>query len=82
MQTYGVTVYHKLDDHCHISCEFYDEHQNGAPNADNPNVASGTPFSILNFNQPGLARCTTPAAIRCNAYAIGTVAYISYSWTR
>jgi hypothetical protein len=82
LQWYGVTYYHKFNDHWHISTEFYDEHENGVPNINNPNVASGaytTPFSQLNFNQPGLAHCSNATVLRCNAYAIGAVAYINYS---
>jgi hypothetical protein len=81
-----MTYYHKFDDHWHISTEFYDEHENGVPNLNNPSIAAGlangtitTPFSILNFNQPGMAHCASATAIRCNAYAIGAVAYINYS---
>jgi hypothetical protein len=86
LQWYGVTYYHKFDDHWHLSWEFYDEHQNGVPNINNPTIASGlaagtisTPFSQLNFNQPGLAHCASYTVVRCNAYAIGSVAYLNYS---
>jgi hypothetical protein len=86
LQWYGFTYYHKFNDHWHISYEFYDEHQNGVPNLNNPAVVAGlaagtttTPFSQFNFNQPNMAHCSTSAAVRCNAYAIGTVAYINYS---
>ena len=82
LQWYGFTYYHKWNDRWHISFEFYDEHQNGVPNIDNPNVASGaytTPFSQLNFHQPGMARCSNATVLRCNAYAIGAVAYLNYS---
>ena len=86
LQWYGVTYYHKFDEHWHISFEAYDEHENGVPNLNNPSIAAGlangtitTPFSILNFNQPGMAHCASATAIRCNAYAIGAVAYINYS---
>jgi hypothetical protein len=86
LQWYGFTYYHKFDDHWHISFEFYDEHQNGVPNINNPAIVSGlaagtttTPFSQLNFNQPGLAHCASASVLRCNAYAIGAVSYINYS---
>jgi hypothetical protein len=83
LQWYGVTYYHKWNDHWHISFEFYDEHQNGVPNANNPNVASGaytTPFSSLNpATTPYLAHCSNPNALRCNAFAIGSVFYLNYS---
>jgi hypothetical protein len=83
LQWYGATFYHKFSDHWHLSFEFYDEHQNGVPNVNNPNVASGaytTPFSTLNVaTTPFLAHCSNPAVLRCNAYAIGSVAYINYS---
>jgi hypothetical protein len=82
LQWYGVTYYHKFNDHWHISTEFYDEHQDGVPNANNPLVQNGTittPFSQLNFNSPNLAHCSNATVLRCNAYAIGAVAYINYS---
>jgi hypothetical protein len=58
------------------------EHENGVPNIDNPNVASSaymTPFFQPNFHQPGMARCSNATVLRCNAYAIGAVAYLHYS---
>ncbi len=83
LQWYGFTYYHKFNDHWHISYEFYDEHQNGVPNVNNPAIASGifiTPFSSLNpATSPQLAHCSSSTLIRCNAYAIGSLAYINYS---
>jgi hypothetical protein len=86
LQWYGFTYYHKFDDHWHISTEFYDEHENGVPNVNNPIVQTaiangGTPFSPQNipFNAPNGAHCANATVLRCNAYAIGAVAYINYS---
>jgi hypothetical protein len=90
LQWYGVTYYHKFNEQWHLSYEFYDLHENGVPNilGNNPNPAAlaafqqgGTPFSpqYLEFNPPNGANCHDPAVVRCNAYAIGTVAYLNYS---
>lgn len=86
LQWYGLTYYHKWNDHWHISFEFYHEHEDGVPNINNPtvagNLASGawaTPFSIINANAPNMARCQSYTALRCTAYAMGAVAYLNYS---
>jgi hypothetical protein len=86
LQWYGATYYHKFNDHWHISMESYYEYEDGVPNVNNPTITSGlangtidTPFSQLKFNAPNMAHCSNPAAIRCNAYAVGAVAYINYS---
>jgi hypothetical protein len=81
LQWYGFTYYHKFDEHWHISWEAYHEHQDGVPNVNNPTVLSyTTPFSSLNVaTQPFGAKCATASALRCNAYAMGTVAYLNYS---
>lgn len=81
LQWYGFTYYHKFNDNWHVSFEFYDEHQNGVPNASNPAVAGfTTPFSSLSpATTPYQAHCATVAALRCNAYALGSVAYLNYS---
>jgi hypothetical protein len=86
LQWYGATYYHKFNDHWHISMESYYEYEDGVPNLNNPTVTGGlangtiaTPFSELNFNAPNMAHCATAAALRCNAYAVGAVAYINYS---
>ncbi len=86
LQWYGGTYYHKFNDHWHVSLEFYDEHQDGVPNASNPAVQTiyangGTPFSpqFTPVNAPGLAHCANATVLRCRATAIGTVAYLNYS---
>jgi hypothetical protein len=86
VQWYGVTYYHKFNDHWHLSTETYYEYEDGVPNLNNPTVTGGlangtiaTPFSQFNFNQPNMAHCASAAAIRCNAYAIAAVAYLNYS---
>jgi hypothetical protein len=81
LQWYGFTYYHKFNDHWHVSWEAYHEHQDGVPNVNNPAVATyTTPFSSLNpATAPFGAKCATATALRCNAYAMGTVAYINYS---
>jgi hypothetical protein len=77
LQWYRFTYYHEWNDHWHIAMEFYNEHENGVPNINNPNVAFTTPFS--HFNQPGMAHCSNPAVLRCNAFVIGAVTYRNYS---
>jgi hypothetical protein len=86
LQWYGVTYYHKFNDHWHLDWEFYDEHQNKVPNANNPTVVSfysagGTPFSpqFIPFNAPNLAHCKNVAALSCTATGIGTTGYLNYS---
>jgi hypothetical protein len=90
LQWYGFTYYHKFNDHWHISYELYDLHENGVPNiaGSNPNpaavaafAAGGTPFSpqFLAANPPNGANCHNVNVVRCNAYAIGTVAYLNYT---
>ncbi|HET6306826.1 MAG TPA: outer membrane beta-barrel protein [Rhodopila sp.] len=86
LQWYGATYYHKFDDHWHVSLESYYEYEDGVPNINNPAVATGlaagtttTPFSGLQYNQPGLAHCSNPNTLRCDAYAVGALAYINYS---
>lgn len=86
LQWYGLTYYHKFDDHWHISTEFYWEHQNNVLNANNPTAlaayeAGGTPFSpqYMPFNAPSLAQCSSVKVFSCTANALGTVAYINYS---
>ncbi|MDR3417402.1 MAG: outer membrane beta-barrel protein [Nevskia sp.] len=70
LQWYGLTYYHKWNDHWHVAYEFYTEHENGVPNKSNSTVAGlnnaygtdgGTPFSSLqgiNFNNPNEAYCS------------------------
>jgi Putative beta-barrel porin-2, OmpL-like. bbp2 len=86
LQWYGLTYYHKFDDHWHISTEGYWEHQSNVLNATNPTAlaayeAGGTPFSpqYMPFNAPSLAQCSTPTVFSCTANALGAVAYINYS---
>jgi hypothetical protein len=85
LQWYGFTYYHKFNDRWHLSYEFYDEHQNGVPNATGAyyqaNGLRGTPFGppYITYNAPAAAHCGTATALRCNAYAIGTVAYLNYA---
>ena len=86
LQWYGLTAYHAFDEHWHISYEIYVEHQSGVPNSRNPQVINiynngGTPFSpqYIPYNAPALAICNTAAALRCNAYSLGTVFYLNYS---
>jgi hypothetical protein len=86
IQWYGTTYYHKFNDQWHLSYEFYDIHENGIPNLNNPTAVSifnsgGTPFSpqYVPFNAPSLANCHSAAVLRCDAHAIGTTAYLNYS---
>ncbi len=95
VQWYGFTYYHKFNDQWHISTEFYDIHENGVPNvlgyvnnngsynqtAVNAFLGGGTPFSpqFIAHNAPNGANCNNPNTLRCNAYAVGMLAYINYS---
>ncbi len=86
LQWYGVTYYHKFNDHWHVSLESYYEYQRGVPNANNAQALAiyqggGTPFSpsILPINGPNLAQCKDPNRLRCTANAVGALAYINYS---
>ncbi len=86
LQWYGVTYYHKWDDHWHISMEFYNEHQNNVPNNQNPDVQGyiangGTPFSpqFIPFNAPNAAHCKSTTKLDCTASATGFVTYLNYS---
>ncbi len=84
LQWYGVTYYHKFNDHWHISFEAYDEHQNNVPNITNPTVQQiqangGTPFATIPFNAPNLAQCKNTTVLDCTASAAGVIAYINYS---
>ena len=86
LQWYGFTAYHKFNDQWHIDFEFYTEHQNGVPNANNPSVVNiynsgGTPFSpqFLPFNAPALAHCSSALVLRCRATGMGVTGYLNYS---
>ncbi len=83
---YGTTYYHKFNDHWHLSFESYYEYQRNVPNANNAQAVAiyqggGTPFSpqFIPINGPNLAQCDNPARLRCQASAIGALAYINYS---
>jgi hypothetical protein len=86
LQWYGVTYYHRFNDHWHLDFETYDEHQNNVPNANNPVVVSyynagGTPFSpqFIPFNAPNLAHCSNLSALKCTATGVGVTGYLNYS---
>ena len=86
LQWFGGTYYHKFNDHWHLALEFYNEHQDGVPNANNAEAEAiyqggGTPFSpqFIRFNAPNLAQCKDPTVLRCRASSVGLVSYINYS---
>jgi hypothetical protein len=86
LQWYGITYYHKFNDHWHLDAEFYDEHQDKVPNANNLAVlgyytAGGTPFSpqYIPFNAPNLAHCKSATALTCTATGLGVTGYLNYS---
>jgi hypothetical protein len=86
LQWYGLTAYHKFNQYFHVSWEFYNEHQDGVPNALNPTAINifnngGTPFSpqYIPFNPPNLAQCKNPTVLRCRTDSYGTVAYWNFS---
>ena len=86
LQWYGLTYYHKFNEHWHISTETYYEYQDGVPNAKNPEAqaiyqAGGTPFSpqYIPVNSPNLAQCKNAAVLRCRANTVAALAYINYS---
>jgi hypothetical protein len=91
LQWYGLTAYHKFNEHWHISFETYNEHQNNVPNARNPLVTNGngtglwdmggTPFSpqVMPFNSPFLAQCNNTSALACTASVQTYLMYLNYS---
>jgi hypothetical protein len=86
LQWYGVTYYHKFNDHWHLDFETYEESQRGVPNANNAQVQAiyangGTPFSpqFIPFNAPDLAHCKNALALTCTARGIGVTGYLNYS---
>jgi hypothetical protein len=88
LQWYGLTYYHKFDEHWHIAYEFYTLHQNHVANINNPIAAAaiadgGTPFSpqYIPFNAPNGAQCDNPNSLTCTASAIATLAYINYQFS-
>jgi hypothetical protein len=85
LQWYGVTYYHKWNDHWHIAVEIYNEHQNNVPNSLNPAVSGyitngGTPFSpqYIPFNAPNAAQCKNPNALDCSAVSQSALTYLNY----
>jgi hypothetical protein len=86
LQWYGLTYYHKFNDHWHISFETYNEHQNNVLNQNNPTAfaafeAGGTPFSpqVMPFNSPFLAQCSNAAVFACTADVQTALMYLNYS---
>jgi hypothetical protein len=91
LQWYGLTAYHKFNEHWHISFETYNEHQNNVPNARNPLVTNGngtglwdmggTPFSpqVMPFNSPFLAQCNNTSVLACTASVQTYLMYLNYS---
>jgi hypothetical protein len=86
LQWFGVTYYHKFNDHWHISTEFWHMQEDGAPNVDNPTTQAiiaggGTPFSpqFLPYNAPNGAHCHNINDLRCNAPEMSGVFYLNYS---
>jgi hypothetical protein len=86
LQWFGVTYYHKFDDHWHISTEFWHMQEDGVPNVDNPVTQAiiaggGTPFSpqFLPYNAPNGAHCHNVNDLRCNAPEMSGVFYLNYS---
>jgi len=91
LQWYGITAYHKWNEHWHISFESYHESQRNVPNLNNPYVQGlntlygtdgGTPFSSAQgflFNAPSEAQCSNPNVLTCTAGSYGTTFYLNYS---
>jgi len=84
LQWFGLTYYHKIDDHWHFSFETYHLFQKNVLNATDPLgiVANGGyPFSAarLPFNSPNLAQCADPTAVTCTAEVQTFLTYINYS---
>jgi hypothetical protein len=86
VQWYGFTAYHKFSDQWHISYEFYEIHESGVPNLNNPTALAayengGTPFSpqYLPYNAPSLANCHSASTLTCRGTAIGTTLYLNWS---
>ncbi len=88
LQWYGVTWYHKFNDKWHFSWEAYTLSQKNVLNVADPAgivIAGGYPFSPLasgiQWNAPGLATCSNPAAVTCTARVLATTMYLNYKWT-
>lgn len=84
LQWFGLTWYHKFDQHWHVSFETYRLFQRNVLNTADPLgiVANGGfPFSPANipFNAPNLAQCSDAAAVTCTAQAQAFLAYLNYS---
>jgi hypothetical protein len=86
LQWYGLTYYHKFNDHWHISIESWHIQENGVPNTNNPVTnaiiaGGGTPFSpqYMPFNSPNGAQCRNPSVLTCNAPEQSAVFYLNYS---
>ena len=86
LQWYGVTYYHKFNDHWHLDFEAYDESQRRVPNERNSQVQGwyangGTPFSpqYTPINGPDLAQCKNAVVLSCTATGIGVTGYLNYS---
>lgn len=90
LQWYGLTYYHKFDEHWHISFETYELGQHNVPNLNNPIAASavangGTPFSAgsafngINFNAPNAAQCKNTVTLTCTTRTYTFLTYLNYS---
>jgi hypothetical protein len=88
LQWYGFTYYHRFNDKWHLDFEYYNEHQRGVPNNNNPVVQqilsnpSATPFSSAYIDPPdapNTAHCKSTTKLTCTATGSGLVSYLNYS---
>jgi len=83
LQWFGLTYYHKFNDHWHVSFETYNLYQTKVPNINNATVQTvvangGTPFSGLKYNSPNFAQCSDPTVLTCTAKAFAMLAYTNF----
>ncbi len=86
LQWYGLTYYHKWNDHWHVSTEAYYMQEYRVPNNQNAEAEyiyqnGGTPFSpqYIPFNAPAPVFCKNAASLTCSPTAIGTTGYLNYT---
>jgi hypothetical protein len=83
LQWYGITWYHKFDEHWHFAWETYQIDQFRVLNENASVLATGTvltPWSNLPFNSPTEAQCSS-SVLWCTTHSIGSVMYINYRFS-
>ncbi len=84
LQWTGITWYHTINKDWHFSWETYTLGQNNVLNANNAFVTGailpngGFPWASFKYNAPGLALCSNPNELTCEARSLGSVMYLNY----